>query len=281
MKQPNYVSQDFLRYCLKEDVGRGDVTSALIFDRKNRGTGVIAAKEPLVVCGSELVTAVYRLIDDTLECEIMAADGTRIEKGDIIATVSGSSASILTGERTVLNFLQRLSGIASLSFEYANAIADGSGTKITDTRKTTPGWRTLEKYAVKTGGVANHRFGLDDGVMIKDNHIAAAGSITEAVKKVRAGVHHLLKIEVEVTNMDEVKEALESGADVIMLDNMSTESMAEAISLIGPRAVTEISGGVTLARIPDLSKLGAYFISVGALTHSAVAKDINLTFKKG
>jgi nicotinate-nucleotide pyrophosphorylase (carboxylating) len=281
MKQPNYVSQEFLRYCLKEDIGRGDITSALIFDRKSRGEGVIAAKEPLVVCGSELVPAVYRLIDDTLECEIMAADGTNIEKGDIIAKVIGSYSSILTGERTVLNFLQRLSGIASLSFEYANAVAEGSGTKITDTRKTTPGWRTLEKYAVKTGGVANHRFGLDDGVMIKDNHIAAAGSITEAVKKVRAGVHHLLKIEVEVTNMDEVKEALESGADVIMLDNMSKESMAEAISLIGKKAVTEISGGVTLESIPDLSKLGADFISVGALTHSAVAKDINLTVKKG
>ena len=193
--------------------------------------------------------------------------------------ISGNAASILKGERTALNLLQRLSGIASLTAEYVKEIDKYSQTKIADTRKTTPGLRTLEKYAVRTGGGSNHRFGLDDGVMIKDNHIVLAGSITQAVENVRSKIHHLLKIEVETTNLDEVKEALAARADVIMLDNMDYDMMAEAIETIGDCAKIEISGGVTLEKINELSKLGADFISVGALTHSAVAKDINLTLE--
>ncbi len=280
MKIPRYVSDDFLRYCLKEDVGTGDITTELIYDGKGLYEGIIKAKESLVVCGAELVPAVYRLIEPDLEFDIAVTDGDSLKEGEIIATVKGCPRAILTGERTVLNFIQRLSGIASLARQFVNGLKEGSRTKITDTRKTTPGWRTLEKYAVKTGGAANHRFGLSDGIMIKDNHIKAAGSITKAVEKVRSGAHHLLKIEVEVTNIDEVKEALRSKADVIMLDNMSRDEIVQAVKLIDKKAIVEISGGVTLDKIPELSLLGADFISVGAITHSAVSKDINLTLKK-
>ncbi len=280
MKMPEYVTKEFLKYCIKEDIGKGDITTKLIYDKKNIQTGIITAKEPMVVCGTDLVPAVYSLIDETLEFEIMVADGKSVKKGDVIVMITGNSASILAGERTVLNFIQRLSGIASLTAQFVNALAKGSGTKVTDTRKTTPGWRTLEKYAVRTGGGTNHRFGLDDGIMIKDNHIETAGSISKAVERVRQGTHHLLKVEVEVTNIEQVKEALDCKADVIMLDNMSKEKMIEAIRLINGKAIVEISGGVTIEKIAELSKLGADFISVGALTHSAVAKDINLTIKK-
>ena len=179
----------------------------------------------------------------------------------------------------MLNFLQRLSGISTLTKKYVDLIDKNSKTKIVDTRKTTPGWRTLEKYAVTVGGANNHRFGLDDGIMIKDNHIEMAGGITKAVNLVRSKVHHLLKIEVETTNLEEVKEALEAKADVIMLDNMDNELVKQALEIISNRAISEVSGGITTKRISELSKLNPDFISVGALTHSATAVDINLTLK--
>lgn len=277
MKCPAYTTPFFIDYVLREDVGRGDVTTRSIFCSKSNWKAEIKAKEKLVLCGVDLIEYVFETIDENITVEIFYTDGEMLEKGDRIASISGNPASILTGERTVLNFLQRLSGIATLSSEYVKAVDKSSKTVITDTRKTTPGWRTLEKYAVLTGGAKNHRFGLDDGIMIKDNHIAMAGSIVKAVSAVRASAHHLLKIEVETSTLDEVSEALLAKADVIMLDNMPVEQIKEAVRIINGAARIEISGGVTLSKINELSRVGADFISVGALTHSAIAKDINLT----
>jgi len=279
MKCPEYVSPDFIKLVLSEDIGRGDITTSLIENSGRNGNAVIKAKEDLVLCGVDLAVYIFKFIDDSLKVKVDIQDGAKISAGTVIMSVSGNSGSILKAERTVLNFLQRLSGIATLTSKYVKEVDKKSKTKITDTRKTTPGWRTLEKYAVRIGGGSNHRFGLDDGIMIKDNHIAMAGSIDKAVRSVRSKAHHLLKIEVETSNLTEVKEALKSKADVIMLDNMSVDMMSKAIELIDKKAIIEISGGVTLEKINELSKLGADFISVGAITHSAVAKDINLTLK--
>ena len=279
MRCPDYATEEFVSRIISEDLGRGDVTTNFVTNEERNGRAFIKAKSDLILCGVDLAAYVFKFIDEDLEVELLARDGEKLYAGERIMNISGNAASILKGERTALNLLQRLSGIASLTAEYVKEIDKYSETKIADTRKTTPGLRTLEKYAVRTGGGSNHRFGLDDGVMIKDNHIVLAGSITQAVENVRSKIHHLLKIEVETTNLDEVKEALAAKADVIMLDNMDYDMMAEAIETIGDRAKIEISGGVTLEKINELSKLGADFISVGALTHSAVAKDINLTLE--
>ncbi|HPS29806.1 MAG TPA: carboxylating nicotinate-nucleotide diphosphorylase [bacterium] len=277
MRCPDYTTPFFIDYVLKEDIGRGDITTKLIFKEEKIWKAEIMAKDNLILCGVDLISYVFRTIDESVQVETLFTDGSPLRPKDVIAVISGNPASILTGERTVLNFLQRLSGIATLSAEYVKAVDVNSKTRITDTRKTTPGWRTLEKYAVLTGGAGNHRFGLDDGIMIKDNHIAMSGSISKAVTEVRKGAHHLLKIEVETSTLAQVNEALTAGADVIMLDNMSVDMMKDAVLIIGRKALVEISGGVTLPRINELSRIGADFISVGALTHSAVAKDINLT----
>ena len=279
MRCPDYATEEFVSRIISEDLGRGDITTNFVTNEERNGRAFIKAKSDLVLCGIDIAAYVFKFIDEDLEVELLARDGEKLCAGEKIMNISGNAASILKGERTALNLLQRLSGIASLTAEYVKEIDKYSETKIADTRKTTPGLRTLEKYAVRTGGGSNHRFGLDDGVMIKDNHIVLAGSITQAVENVRSKIHHLLKIEVETTNLDEVKEALAARADVIMLDNMDYDMMAEAIETIGDRAKIEISGGVTLEKINELSKLGADFISVGALTHSAVAKDINLTLE--
>lgn len=279
MRCPDYATEEFVSRIISEDIGRGDVTTNFVTNESRNGRAFIKAKSDLVLCGIDLAAYVFKFIDEDLDIELLAEDGEKLCAGEKIMNISGNASSILKGERTALNLLQRLSGIASLTAEYVKEIDRYSETKIADTRKTTPGLRTLEKYAVRTGGGSNHRFGLDDGVMIKDNHIVLAGSITQAVENVRSKIHHLLKIEIETTNLDEVKEALAAKADVIMLDNMDTEMMSEAISIIGDSAKIEISGGVTLEKVNELSKLGADFISVGALTHSAVAKDINLTLE--
>jgi nicotinate-nucleotide pyrophosphorylase (carboxylating) len=279
MSCPEYLSKEFIKYVLDEDIGRGDVTTSLIENNDKPGVAVIKAKEELVLCGVDVAAYVFEFIDENLKIEKYAADGERLEAGTRIMTVTGSSGSILKAERTALNFLQRLSGISTTTAQYVEKIDKNSKTAIVDTRKTIPGLRTLEKYAVRTGGAKNHRFGLDDGIMIKDNHIALAGSIEKAVNSIRSKAHHLLKIEVETTCLEEVKEALAAGADVIMLDNMSPDLMRQSIEIIGKNALVEISGGVTLEKIEILSGLGADFISVGAITHSAVAKDINLTLK--
>ncbi len=278
-KLPAYASGELIRLALAEDIGRGDITTQATISQKAQGKGVIRAKEPLVLCGVDLIGAIYHLIDPAVRAAAVRSDGEELRKGEIIATITGPTRAILTGERTVLNFLQRLSGVATLTRRYVAALDKRSKTKIVDTRKTTPGWRTMEKYAVRVGGGTNHRFGLDDGILIKDNHIAAAGSIAKAVARARAAAHHLLQVEVEVADLAQVREALAAKADIIMLDNMDMTAMKKAISLIAGRALVEISGGVTLDRIPALSRLGADLISVGALTHSAVAVDINLTLE--
>ena len=281
MTIPAYASAELIKLALAEDIGRGDITTRATIAAASRGTAVIKAKEPLILCGVELIGYIYGLIDPAVKIVSARKDGEALKKGDIVATVSGPCRAILTGERTVLNFLQRLSGVATLTQRYVAALDKKSKTKIVDTRKTTPGWRTLEKYAVRVGGGSNHRFALDDGVLIKDNHIVAAGSIAAAVKKARVAAHHLVRVEVETATIAEVKEALAAGADIIMLDNMDEETIQQAVAAINWRAITEISGGVTLEKIPALSRLGADLISVGALTHSAPAVDINLTLTAG
>ncbi len=277
MTIPAYASAELIKLALAEDLGRGDITTRATIAAASRGKAVIKAKEPLILCGVELIGYIYGLIDPAVKIVSARKDGDALKKGDIVATVTGPCRAILTGERTVLNFLQRLSGVATLTQRYVAALDKKSKTRIVDTRKTTPGWRTLEKYAVRVGGGSNHRFALDDGVLIKDNHIVAAGSIAAAVKKARVAAHHLVRVEVETASIAEVKEALAAGADIIMLDNMDEDMIQKAIAAINWRALTEISGGVTLEKIPALSRLGADLISVGALTHSAPAVDINLT----
>ncbi len=266
---------------LEEDFGAaGDVTSQALLPASKQGRAVFLAKESLVLAGAEVVRRVVAAVDPSLELHLEAADGQRIEARRTFGTLRGSLRSILGAERTALNFLQRLSGVATAT---SRAVAAVAGTRLTllDTRKTTPGWRALEKAAVRAGGGTNHRFGLFDGVLIKDNHIAAVGSITEAVRRARSGTHHLLKVEVEVVDLPGVDEALAAGADVIMLDNMDTPSMARAVERIAGRARTEASGGITLERLPEIAKAGVDFVSMGALTHSARSVDISLEVAVG
>lgn len=277
MLKPFYLNDFLLEMAFNEDSSRGDYTTDATVSFDSVGKGIIKAKQNLVLCGSELISYIFSRLDDSVKTELFFKDGDFIVKGTVIANVYAKSRAILRGERVVLNFLQRLSGIATLSSEYAALIPNGSKTKVVDTRKTTPGWRMLEKYAVKTGGASNHRFGLDDGILIKDNHIKASGGITNAVLRVRESVHHLLRIEVETTNFEEIKEALDVGADVIMFDNMTNEQVEDALKIVGSKALVEVSGGITKERIKILAEMDVDFISVGALTHSAVSKDINLT----
>jgi nicotinate-nucleotide pyrophosphorylase (carboxylating) len=243
-----------------------------------RASAVVIAKSPCVVAGLPVAEEVCRQVSAGLEWRAQCADGDRCRPGDVIAALDGPAAGVLGAERTLLNILQHLTGIATLT----RAFVDATGGKITilDTRKTLPTLRSLEKYAVRCGGGRNHRFGLFDGVLIKDNHIRVAGSIREAVSRMRAALatdgRHGLPVEVETQSLAEVREALDAHADIIMLDNLTTGQMRDAIALIGGRAKVELSGGVTLDRIPDLAALGADFVSVGALTHSAPAADISL-----
>lgn len=264
-----------IQMALAEDIGPGDVTTDPIVEARRTGTGKIVTKESMVVAGLDIACKVFLKLDPEVECETSHKDGDRITKGATLLQISGKLRALLKGERTALNFLQRLSGIATLTRHYVDRSA-GTGIRLVDTRKTTPGWRSLEKYAVRMGGGHNHRFGLYDGVLIKENHIAAAGGITEAIQRVRTSVHHLLKIEVEVTSLEQVKEALENKADIIMLDNMGPDEIQEAASLINGRALVEVSGGVDLENILDLAKTGVDIVSVGALTHSAPAVDISM-----
>jgi len=280
MRIPSYINESLVELALREDLGRGDFSTESTVPCDALGEGVLMAKEPLVLCGTELAKYIFKKVDCDLIYEAIKKDGDSVQTFEKIGVVKGSLASILTGERLVLNFMQRLSGIATLSASYSKVIPASSRVKVTDTRKTTPGWRTLEKYAVRTGGGTNHRFGLDDGVMIKDNHIESAGSITKAVESARKSIHHLMRIEVETSTLDEVKEAVAAGADVIMLDNMDNSLTAQAIKIIDGKAVVEVSGGITIERIPSLATLDIDVISVGALTHSATACDINLTVKR-
>jgi nicotinate-nucleotide pyrophosphorylase (carboxylating) len=261
---------------LDEDAGLGDVTSRAIFGANHRSRAYIAAGQDLVLCGADVAAAVFTRVDPALKVSLLAQDGDRLRQGSKVFTIAGPTVSLLTAERTALNFLQRLSGIATQSRRYAAAVS-GTGVRIVDTRKTTPGWRALEKYAVRCGGCTNHRSTLGEHVLIKDNHIAAAGSLTKAVKLARASAPHLAKIEVEATTLAEVREALRAGAEVILLDNMTPAEVHSAAALIAGAAVVEVSGGVRLETLRAYAIEGVDVISVGALTHSAVAADLSLT----
>src|SRR5713101_5828885 len=247
---------------LREDVGKGDITTNLLFSEGVRCKAVILAKEEGVLAGLLIAERVFRRLDKDIVWDEKKKDGEKIEPNQILAEISGSQRAILTGERLALNFLQRLSGIATLTSKFVKAV-EGLSAKILDTRKTAPGLRILDKYAVSVGGAANHRFGLYDGVLIKDNHIKFAGSISRAVMLIRERAARGVKIEVETSTLDEVKEALEAGADIIMLDNMSVETTRKAVELINGRALIEASGGVTLENIRWIAEAGVNFISVG------------------
>jgi len=260
---------------LDEDVGPGDITTSAIIDPSLRGKAQLIAKEEILLAGIEVFSRVFSRLDPEIVVECTYHDGEVIPNGVDIGTVTGSMRGILSGERTALNFLQHLSGIATLTRQYVEK-TDPSTVRVIDTRKTTPGLRILEKYAVRMGGGFNHRFGLFDGILIKDNHIAAAGSISEAVKKTRVTVPHTLKIEVEVEDIKGLEEAIGVGADAILLDNMSVKEMKEAVLIAKKRVLLEASGGITLETVEAISKTGVNLISVGAITHSARSVDISL-----
>ena len=271
----SYKIQDIIETALAEDIGSGDVTTMAIADKNDEGAVEIIAKENLVVAGILIAEAVFKTIDKKIEFKPFVTDGVTVRKGQVIAKVSGKLSTLLAGERVALNFLQRLSGIATLTRLFTDKIK-GFNIKILDTRKTTPGLRILEKYAVRMGGGWSHRFGLCDGVLIKDNHIAAVGSVAEAVRRARDSAPKNMLIEVETKNLSEVKEALLAGADVIMLDNMKPAAMRQAVKIIGKAALVEASGGVNLKNVRAIAETGVDFISVGALTHSARAVDISM-----
>jgi nicotinate-nucleotide pyrophosphorylase (carboxylating) len=266
---------------LAEDVGPGDFTTLWTVPEERRAEARIVAKSPGVIAGSEVAAEVFRRVDPSLEVSVDKEDGTAVRPGDVAMTIRGSARSILTAERTALNFMQRLSGVATVTRRYVQAV-EGTGARVIDTRKTTPGMRALEKAAVVAGGGANHRFGLHDMVMIKDNHIAAAGGITPAVEAVRRQNERGLKVEVETTSLDEVRQALAAGVDRIMFDNMSWPLMHDAVELVraaDPRPETEASGGITLETIHAYAESGVDFISIGALTHSAPSLDLSLQLR--
>ncbi len=263
---------------LEEDIGSGDITTNYLVAPDARAQGVIRAKEPLVVAGLAVAQRVFERLDNGIGFTPHCKDGDRVAAGTPLLVVEGRLTALLTGERTALNFLQRLSGIAT-HVRACMELLDDRRVRLVDTRKTTPGWRVLEKYAVRVGGAANHRMGLFDAVLIKDNHIAACGGLTAAVQKIRAQVSHLTKVEVEAATQEEVREALAAGADVIMLDNMDPAAIRQAVDAIAGRALVEVSGGVTAANLQTLAAAGADLISSGALTHSARAVDINMKIK--
>lgn len=267
------VYRDLVRRALAEDVGAGDVTTRAIVPPGLVGVGTVVVNRPCVVAGLDVAHAVFTALDAALSFTPAAKDGDRSEATAVIATVRGPAAALLTAERTALNFLQRLSGIATLTRQFVDAA--GGALTILDTRKTTPTLRALEKYAVRCGGATSHRAGLFDAVLIKDNHIRIAGGVAAAVARARAGAPGF-RVEVEAQSLTQVEDALDAGADIIMLDNLPDATMREAVRQINGRARVEISGGVTLARIPALAAIGADTVSVGALTHSAPAADISL-----
>ncbi len=260
---------------LHEDIGTGDITSLLTIRSDQLGKATILAKDSCVVAGIAVAEAVFAQLDPTLGFVANVADGQYVEAGTNLATVTGSMQSILAGERLALNLVQRMSGIATLTSKFVAEVA-GTNAKILDTRKTTPGLRYLEKYAVTVGGGRNHRFGLYDGVLIKDNHIAALGSVFDAVTRLKGDVSHYLKVEVEVSTLADVEQAIAAGADAVLLDNMKNDEMTEAVSLVDHKLLTEASGNMSLARVLSVAITGVDLISVGALTHSVPAVDISL-----
>ena len=267
------VYRGIVRRALAEDLGWGDVTTEATVDPGLRGRGEIVVKSPCVLAGLDIAAEAFRQLDPAVQITVIYEDGARCLPGTVVARIRGSAALMLTAERTALNFMQRLSGIATLTRRFVDA-ANG-GITILDTRKTTPTLRALEKYAVRAGGGSNHRSGLDDGILIKDNHIRLGGGVVKALERTKAARQEM-PIEIEAQSLEQVDAAIAAGVDIILLDNLSIEETREAVSRIAGRAKVEISGGVTLERIPELAQTGADYVSVGALTHSAPAADLSL-----
>ena len=268
-----------IELALDEDLGRGDVTSQVTVGTDGPTIRAdMTVREPIVAFGVEIAAAVFAMVDPMIDVEVISPDASRLDRGALILAVKGPAHGVLAAERTALNFIQRLSGVATLAKRYADAVASAGGkAKVVDTRKTTPGFRVLEKAAVLAGGCGNHRFDLGSGILIKDNHIAACGSVRAAVEAAKAKAPHPLRIEVEVTNLGELDEALAAGAEIVLLDNMSPAQVEVAAARAhGRNVIVEVSGGITLATIGDYARAGADLISVGALTHSAPAVDIGL-----
>ncbi|MGO9315486.1 MAG: carboxylating nicotinate-nucleotide diphosphorylase [Syntrophobacteraceae bacterium] len=265
------------RLALSEDIGSGDVTTLSVIPAGQKGSAVVFGREPFVLSGSKPFRRIFELLDPEIRIECPFPDGDRIAPKVPVFRIEGRVRTLLTGERTALNFAQRLCGIATLTWKMADAIA-GTGCRLLDTRKTTPLWRSLEKEAVRHGGGTNHRFGLADGVLIKDNHIAAAGGIKEAVRRARERAPHTLRIEVEVENLDELDQAIAAGADIVLLDNFSLDLLRSAAAIGKDRVTLEASGGVSLETVRAIAETGVDFVSCGALTHSARAIDLTMEF---
>lgn len=274
-----FYIDEIIKTAIDEDVNYLDISSEYIFAPEHRSEAYFLAKADGVLSGIDVAMRVFELLDDTFECTVHKRDGEKIKKGDIIAEFSGSTAALLKGERTALNLIQHMSGIATAANSAAKAV-EGTKVSIADTRKTLPGLRALQKYAVTCGGGKNHRFNLSDAAMLKDNHIDAAGGITAAVTALRKKCGHMVNIEVETRNLDEVKEALAAGASIIMLDNMTNDEMSEAVKLVDGRALLEASGNITEENLREKAETGVDIISMGALTHSVKAFDISMKFKK-
>jgi nicotinate-nucleotide pyrophosphorylase (carboxylating) len=273
---PSALLDSLCDRALAEDLAGGDITTAAIVDEAARGVARAVAKAPLVVAGGDVFARVFYRVDPGVRVEQVVADGTAAATGDVLFVVEGATASLLMAERTALNFLQRLSGVATLTAEFVQAVPAGLPLRIVDTRKTTPGLRALERAAVRAGGGKNHRNDLGAAVLIKDNHIAAAGSVTEALRRAPLSAPHGSKLEVEVETLAQLDEALAARADLVLLDNFRPSELGEAVGRARGKALVEVSGGVTLDRIPELARAGVDVVSVGALTHSARAADISL-----
>ncbi|MBQ7800155.1 MAG: carboxylating nicotinate-nucleotide diphosphorylase [Oscillospiraceae bacterium] len=278
MRLPQFYVDDIIKRAITEDINYVDATTDYLIDENAKTTAYFVSKDEGVLCGIEIAMRVFELLDDKVEYTLHKKDGDAVSKGDLIAEMSGNTAALLKGERTALNLLQHMSGIATATNRCVK-LCEGTNAAVAETRKTLPGLRALQKYAVTVGGGKNHRYNLSDAAMLKDNHIDAYGSIKDAVAAFRSKTGHMIKIEVEVRDFDELNEAIEAGADVIMLDNMNCEQMTEAVKIVNGRAKTEASGNITLINIAEVAKTGVDVISLGALTHSVKAFDISMKIK--
>ena len=278
MKLNHFYVDNLIKEAISEDINYIDVSAEYLIPEEQRNDSYFVAKADGVLCGLDIAMRVFTLLDDTFTYTVHKNDGDEVKSGDLIVEFNGKTACLLKGERTALNIIQHMSGIATATNK-AVKLCEGTNASVTDTRKTLPGLRALQKYAVVCGGGKNHRYNLSDGAMLKDNHIDAGGGITNAVKILRSKLGHMVKIEVETRNFDEVKEAVEAGADIIMLDNMNNEQMTECVKFIDGRAKTEASGNITLDNIASVAKTGVDIISLGALTHSVKAFDISMKMK--
>lgn len=274
----DWYIQDLIKRALQEDIGHQDITTDNLVDKEQRSRGVFLAKAAGIVAGIHVAQEVFRCLDHDIQFTVVKNDGEKIAPGDTLAVVAGRTRTLLKGERVALNFLQRLSGIATRTNHMVELIRYEKA-EIVDTRKTTPGLRRLEKYAVSVGGARNHRFGLYDGALIKDNHIKAAGGIQKAISTLRTRIPHTIKIEVEVENLEQLQEALEARADIIMLDNMDIDTLHQAVEITAGQALLEASGGITEANLVEVARTGVDFISIGALTHSAGSLDISFNLE--